>query len=196
MFWGPDCDQKDKKPIFRKKYPHLATKTPVVAGEFFNKWSGSTYLTALYCIVLYDSWLLCNKDIKGRVSGHLASESNVAPSMSSPACTWPKWHISMWKIVAVCRWETRNLWEACLKADMSCQFHQTHLPAWVDEWLVKNNGSATIIVTLTEVDRAKDVIYSCIYVFKNLLLCLLWVLNLTISTIFPYLVGVVGGQFS
>jgi len=47
----------------------------------------------------------------------------------------------MWKIVAVGRGEIRNLQEACLKADMSCQFYQTCLPAWVDEELVKNNGS-------------------------------------------------------
>ena len=76
---------------------------------------------------------------------------------------------------------------------MSCQFHQTCLPAWVDEELVKNNGSATIIVTLMEVYRVKSVIYSYIYIFFNLLLYLLWVLNLTISTEFPYLEGVVGG---
>jgi hypothetical protein len=58
---------------------------------------------------------------------------------------------------------------------------------------MKNNGSAIIIVTLTEVYGAKDIIY---YLYSYLLLCLLWALNLTISTEFPYLGGVVGGQFS
>jgi hypothetical protein len=32
--------------------PHLATKIPVVIGEFFYNGSEGTYLTALYCIVL------------------------------------------------------------------------------------------------------------------------------------------------
>jgi hypothetical protein len=58
--------------------------------------------------------------------------------------------------------------------------------------LMKNNSSATIIVTLTEEKTS----HINIFLYFYSLLSLLWALNLTISTEFPYLGGVVGGQFS
>jgi hypothetical protein len=68
---------------------------------------------------------------------------------------------------------------------MSCQFHRICLPAQVDEeqWFCDNDCCTNVGL------RSERH-----YIFYHVLF-VLWVLNLAISTEFPYLGGVVGGQF-